>query len=95
MEDVTAWVHAAPQEVLAAAGARQNALGLPAAPHPDTVVRLLAALGAQSLADCAGAFLARREHPGPVTLPVAGPGMAACSSRWTARPCAGRPGRTA
>ena len=74
MEDVTAWVHAAPQEVLAAAGARQNALGLPAAPHPDTVVRLLAALGAQSLADCAGAFLARREHPGPVTLPVAGPG---------------------
>ena len=48
--------------------------GTPAAPHPDTVVRLLAALGAQSLADCAGAFLARRDIVGPVTLPVAGPG---------------------
>src|SRR6266498_1056360 len=49
IEDVTAWVHAAPQEVLAAAGARQNALGARIAPHPETVVRVFTALGAQDL----------------------------------------------
>jgi hypothetical protein len=38
MEDVTAWVHAARQEVLAAAGTRRNALGVHEAPHPDTVI---------------------------------------------------------
>ena len=43
MEDVTAWVHAAPQEILAAAGARRNALGICVAPHPDTVVRIFTA----------------------------------------------------
>ncbi len=62
------------QEVLAAAGARRNALGARVAPHPDTVVRVLSALGAQGVADHAGAYLARRAHPGPVTFPVAGPG---------------------
>jgi predicted transposase YbfD/YdcC len=74
IEDVTAWVHAAPQEVLAAAGARRSALGARVAPHPQTVVRVLSALGAQGLAHQAGAYLARRAHPGPVTFPVAGPG---------------------
>jgi len=74
VEDVTAWVHAAPQEVLAAAGARQDALGAWTAPHPDTVVRLLSALGAQGVADHAGAYLARRAHPGPAAFPLAGPG---------------------
>jgi predicted transposase YbfD/YdcC len=74
VEDVTAWAGAAPQEVLAAAGARQNALGARTAPHPDTVVRLLSALGAQGLAACAGEYLARREHSGPVTFPLARPG---------------------
>jgi predicted transposase YbfD/YdcC len=74
IEDVTAWVHAAPQQVLAAAGARRDALGMRVAPHPDTVVRVLSALGAQGVADHAGAYLARRAHPGPVTFPVAGPG---------------------
>jgi len=74
VEDVTAWAHAAPQEVLAAAGARRNALGARVAPHPDTVVRVLSALGAQGVADHAGAYLAARAHPGPVTFPVAGPG---------------------
>lgn len=39
IEDVTAWVHAAPQEVSAAAGARRNGLGARAASHLDTVVR--------------------------------------------------------
>ncbi len=73
-EDVTAWVHAAPQEVLAAAGARQNALGARVAPHPDTVVRIFAELGAQALAGHAGAYLASRARPGPVAFPLAGPG---------------------
>jgi hypothetical protein len=74
IEDVTAWAHAAPQEVLAAAGARQNALGARVAPHPDTVVRVLTALGARGLAHHAGAYLARRAHPGPAAFPLAGPG---------------------
>ncbi len=75
IEDVTAWVHAAPQEVLAAAGARQNALGARIAPHPETVVRVFTALGAQDLAFHAGAYLAGRGCPGPVTFPLAGPGL--------------------
>jgi hypothetical protein len=74
VEDVTAWVHAAPQEVLAAAGARRNALGAWVAPYPETVVRLFTALGAQGVAHHAGAYLARRLDPGPVAFPVAGPG---------------------
>jgi DDE_Tnp_1-associated/Transposase DDE domain len=74
VEDVTAWVHAAPQEVLAAAGCRRSALGARVPPHPDTVARLFAALGAQALASHAGAYLARRAHPGPVAFPLAGPG---------------------
>ena len=74
LEDVTAWVRAAPPEALAAAGARRNALGILIAPHPDTVVRVLSALGAQALARQAGAYLAARAHPGPVTFPLAGPG---------------------
>ena len=45
IEDVTAWVHHAPQEVLATARARRNALGIWAAPHPDTVVRIFAVPG--------------------------------------------------
>src|SRR5712691_6392638 len=57
IEDVTAWVHAAPQEMLAAAGARRDALGARVAPHPDTVVRVLSALGAQGVAHHAGAYL--------------------------------------
>ena len=74
IEDVTAWVHAAPQEVLAAAGARRNALGARVAPHPQTVVRVFTALGAQALAARAGAYLARRAHSGPAMFPLARPG---------------------
>ena len=43
------------------------------APHPETVVRIFTALGAQGVAHHAGAYLARRAHPGPVTFPLAGP----------------------
>ena len=60
IEDVTAWVHHAPQEVLATARARRNALGIWAAPHPDTVVRIFAVPGAPALAHHAGAYLALR-----------------------------------
>jgi hypothetical protein len=73
LEDVTAWVQAAPPGVLAAAGARRNALGILVAPSPDTVVRVLSALGARGVARQAGAYMAARAHPGPVTFPLAGP----------------------
>jgi hypothetical protein len=74
-EDVTAWVHHARREVLAACGARRNAPGVLAAPHPDTVGRVFRELGAQALAHHAGAYLAMRELRGPVTFPVTGPGV--------------------
>ena len=64
----------APQDVLAAARARRNALGIWAAPHPDTVVRIFAVLGVPALAHHAGAYLALRALTGPVAYPVAGPG---------------------
>ena len=73
-EDVAAWVYHAPREVLAACGARRNALGVLVAPHPDTVERIFRELGAQALARHTGAYLAVRARSGPVTFPVAGPG---------------------
>jgi hypothetical protein len=74
LEDVTAWVAPADRVVLAAAGCRRDALSVLTPPHPDTITRVLAELGAQGLADHAGAYLARRALPGPVAFPVAGPG---------------------
>jgi predicted transposase YbfD/YdcC len=74
-EDVAAWVHRAPQEVLAACGARRDCLGARVAPHPDTVGRVFRDLGAQALATRTGAYLALRQDPGPVTFPLAGPGL--------------------
>jgi hypothetical protein len=75
MDDVTAWVRAAPPQVPAACGARRNGLGARVAPSPDTVERIFAALGAQALASCAGAYLALRSLPG--YLPRGRPGLAA------------------
>jgi len=66
-EDVAAWAYRAPQEVLAACGARRNALGAHVAPSPDTVERIFGRLGAQALADHAGAYLAVRAQAGPAT----------------------------
>jgi predicted transposase YbfD/YdcC len=74
LADVTAWVRHAPQQVLAACGARRGAAGDRVAPSPDTVQRVLAGLGAQALARHAGAYLAGRAAPGPVTFPVRRPG---------------------
>jgi len=74
LQDVTAWVSAAPQEVLAAAGCRRDAAGACTPPHPDTIVRVFTLLGAQGLAGHAGAFLAGRADRGPVTFPVSAAG---------------------
>jgi len=72
-EDVAAWAHRAPPQVLEACGARRNALGILVAPHPDTTERIFRELGAPALAHHAGAYLALRQVHGPVTFPLAGP----------------------
>ncbi|MHB1431107.1 MAG: transposase family protein [Streptosporangiaceae bacterium] len=59
LDDVTAWVSGAGQEILAPPGCRRDALGLVTPPHPDTIIRVLALLGAQGLADHTGTYLAR------------------------------------
>ncbi|MGH3124884.1 MAG: ISAs1 family transposase [Streptosporangiaceae bacterium] len=74
LDDVTAWVSGAGQDVLAALGCRRDARGVATPPHPDTITRVFALLGAQQLADHAGTYLARRALPaGPAAFPVAGP----------------------
>jgi predicted transposase YbfD/YdcC len=73
LEDVTAWIANAPQDVLAAAGTRRGRGGTRAAPHKKTVTRVLGLLGAQALADGAGRYLAAALPPGPVLFPAAGP----------------------
>ncbi len=74
LDDVTAWVGAADHGVLGALGCRRNALGLITPPHPETVTRVFAELGAQALAGHAGVFLARRARLGPVSFPIDVPG---------------------
>jgi hypothetical protein len=74
LEDVTAWVSAADQQVLAALGCRRSRLGVCVPPHPDTIVRVFTAVSAQQLADNAGAYLAARAAAGPAVFPVAAPG---------------------
>lgn len=71
--EIRDWVDGAPQLVLAALGCRQDRDGRYTPPHPDTVGRLLDALGAQGLADATGAFLAARAGIAPVGAPVDGP----------------------
>jgi predicted transposase YbfD/YdcC len=73
LDDVTAWAGSAGRETLAALGCRRDALGVTTAPHPDTITRVFASLGAQQLADHTGTYLARRALAGPVIFPVAGP----------------------
>ena len=94
LEDVTAWAHAAPQEVLAAAGARRNALGVRVPPHPDTIVRVLPRWARRAWPIMPGrTWPAARTRPGHVPRGRAGPGCR--RSRWTARRSAARPGPTA
>jgi predicted transposase YbfD/YdcC len=73
LTDITDWVTAADQELLAGLGCRRDAGGRATAPHPDTVERVLALLGAQGLADGVGAHLAAREGIGCVGAPIGGP----------------------
>jgi hypothetical protein len=71
--EITDWVSHADQDLLAGVGARQDRSGRHVPPHPDTIERVFAALGAQGLADQLGAYLGRRAGLGPVAAPVAGP----------------------
>ena len=74
LADITAWIAAADQDVLAAFGCRRDAEGRYTPPHPDTIERLFALLEAQQLADGVGAWLAARAGVGPVGAPITGPG---------------------
>ena len=74
LDDITAWITAADPQVLAAFGCRRDAEGGFTPPHPDTVERVFALLGAQHLADGVGAWLATRAGVGPVAAPTGGPG---------------------
>jgi predicted transposase YbfD/YdcC len=70
---ITAWISAAPQDLLAAMGLRRNGFGRHVAPHPDTVERVFAALTAQGLADQVGAHLLAG-HLAAHQVPAADPG---------------------
>lgn len=72
--DITAWISAADQRVLAELGCRRNALGVLTPPHPETITHVFADLGAQSLATHTGALLARRALGDPVSFPIGAPG---------------------
>jgi predicted transposase YbfD/YdcC len=74
LDDITAWVSAADQEVLAAFGCRRDAAGRFTPPHPDTIERVFTLLQAQQVADGVGSWLAARAGVGPVGAPIAGPG---------------------
>ncbi len=74
LDDITAWVGSADRGVLAALGCRRNALGVLTPPHPETVTRVFAELGAQALAGHAGVLLARRAGLAPVAFPISAPG---------------------
>ena len=71
---ITAWITAAPQDLLAAMGLRRNGFGRHVAPHPDTVERVFAALAAQGLADQVGAHLLAG-HLAARPVPAVGPGL--------------------
>ncbi|MGH3600016.1 MAG: ISAs1 family transposase [Pseudonocardiaceae bacterium] len=74
LDDITAWVGSADPGVLAALGCRRDALGILTPPHPETVSRVFAELGAQAVAGHAGVLLARRAGLGPVVFPIDAPG---------------------
>ena len=75
LTDITDWVATADQEVLAGLGCRRDPAGRATAPHPDTVERVFALLGAQHLADGVGAHLAARAGIGCVGAPISAPAM--------------------
>lgn len=73
LAEITGWIAAADQELLAAVGCRRGTDGRCTPPHPDTVERVVALLGAQGLADGVGGYLAGKAEIGCVGAPIAGP----------------------
>ena len=73
--EITDWVTHADPQLLGALGVRRDHSGRYTPPHPDTIERVFAALGAQGLADQLGAYLGRQAGLGPVGVPVAGPAL--------------------
>lgn len=73
MADITDWIGAADQAVLIGLGCRRSGDGCAVAPHPDTVERVFALLGAQGLADGVGGYLAERAGIGCVGAPIDAP----------------------
>jgi len=77
LAEITGWIAAADEELLAALGCRRGADGRYRPPHPDTVERVVALLGAQGLADEMGGYLAGKTGIGCVGAPIAGPELLA------------------
>lgn len=77
LAEITDWVATADEQVLSALGCRRDAEGRLTPPHPDTVERVFALLGAQGLADGVGAHLAERTGLGCVGAPIESPTMLA------------------
>ena len=73
LAEITEWIATADQEVLAALGCRRGSDGRCQPPHPDTVERVFALLGAQGLADEMGGYLAGKSGIGCVGAPIVGP----------------------
>ncbi|MDQ4032259.1 MAG: ISAs1 family transposase [Actinomycetota bacterium] len=73
--EITDWVTHADPDLLSALGARHGPAGRCVGPHPDTIKRVFAALGAQGLADRTGAWLGAQAGIGPVGAPVDGPAL--------------------
>jgi predicted transposase YbfD/YdcC len=73
LADIAAWTAHAPQDVLAALGARTGPDGRRSAPCARTVARLLGLVGARALSRAVTSFLAAAEQAAPVAFPLAGP----------------------
>jgi predicted transposase YbfD/YdcC len=71
--EITDWIAAADQGLLAAMGCRRNRSGMFVAPHPDTVERVFAVLGAQDLADRVSAHQLVGTNVRPTGAPIGGP----------------------
>jgi DDE_Tnp_1-associated len=71
--EITAWVRAAPVDLLAALRCRRDRQGRLTPPHRDTIERVFTVLDAQRVAEATGAFLAERAGIAPVGAPIEGP----------------------
>jgi hypothetical protein len=71
LTDITDWITVADQELLSALGCRRGRGGRCTPPHPDTIERVFAALGAQGLADQTGTYLRNKAGLDQVAFPIA------------------------